>query len=134
MDYPLHLSKQLKQLLKSLRKTRKMTQVELAQRLGVVQSRVADIEGNPGAISVEQLLQVLSMLGAQLVVRELEPDAEPVQYGNSLEGQARTTSTASAALSVSSKLSTSAPGSSRHKSEGAGKLDSEHEDEPRGQW
>lgn len=42
-DYPVQLSSQLQQLLKSLRKSRQMTQAELARRLGVVQSRVADV-------------------------------------------------------------------------------------------
>lgn len=70
MDYPVQLSSQLQQLLKSLRKSRDMTQAELAQRLGVVQSRVADIERDPGAVGVDQLLQVLALLGAQMVVRE----------------------------------------------------------------
>lgn len=70
MDYSVLLSSQLKQHLKSLRKSRKMTQAELAQRLGVVQSRVADIEANPGTVSVEQLLQILAILDAQLVVRD----------------------------------------------------------------
>jgi HTH-type transcriptional regulator / antitoxin HipB len=74
VDYPVQLSSQLQQLLKSLRKSRQMTQAELARHLGVVQSRVADIERDPGAVSVEQLLQVLAMLGAQMVVREISPD------------------------------------------------------------
>nr|WP_256489938.1 helix-turn-helix transcriptional regulator [Ideonella oryzae] len=60
-------------MLKSLRKARRLTQAQLAQRLGVVQSRVADIERNPGAISVEQLLQLLALLDAQLVVRDVPP-------------------------------------------------------------
>ncbi len=70
VDYPVQLPSQLQKLLKSLRKSRQMTQAELAQRLGVVQSRVADIERDPGAVSVAQLLQVLALLGAQMVVRE----------------------------------------------------------------
>jgi len=81
VDYPVQLASQLRQLLKSLRKSRQMTQAELARRLGVVQSRVADIERDPGAVSVEQLLQVLSMLDAQVVVRQDDtgptPDSPP---------------------------------------------------------
>ena len=73
VDYPLPLSSQLQPLLKSLRKARGLTQAQLAQRLGVVQSRVADIERNPGAISVGQLLQLLALLDAQLVVRDIPP-------------------------------------------------------------
>ena len=81
VDYPVQLASQLRQLLKSLRKSRRMAQAELARRLGVVQSRVADIERDPGAVSVEQLLQVLAMLGAQVVVgppRGLEDGATVV--------------------------------------------------------
>jgi HTH-type transcriptional regulator/antitoxin HipB len=81
LDYPVTLSSQLRQLLKSLRKSRGLTQSELALRLGVVQSRVADIERNPGAVSVEQMLQVLAMLGAQLVVRETAAEASATEPG-----------------------------------------------------
>ena len=62
MDYPLQLTSQLQQLLKSLRKSRQMTQAQLARHLGVVQSRVADIEREPGSVNVEQLMDVLAML------------------------------------------------------------------------
>lgn len=79
MDYPVQLSTQLQQLLKSLRKSRRMTQAALAHRLGVVQSRIADIERDPSAISVEQLLKILAMLDAQMVIREVhaEPSGTP---------------------------------------------------------
>lgn len=70
MDYPIALPNQLKQHLRSLRKARGLTQAGLAQLLGVVQSRVADIEANPGAAGVEQLLQVLSVLNAQGLIRD----------------------------------------------------------------
>ncbi len=73
MDYPVALASQLRQLLRSLRKARGWTQADLAQRLGVVQSRVAAIERDPGAVSVEQLLHILALLGAQMVVREGQP-------------------------------------------------------------
>jgi len=88
MDYPLQINSQLRQLLKSLRKTRQMTQSQLAQRLGVVQSRVADIEREPGSVSVEQLMNVLSVLGAQLVVRETAPSAPPGAPGRAPEEHA----------------------------------------------
>ena len=74
MDYPVALSTQLKQHLRSLRKARGLTQAALAQLLGVGQSRVADIEANPGAVSVEQLLQILTVLNAQVVIRDNRPN------------------------------------------------------------
>ncbi len=70
MDYPIALPSQLTQHLRSLRKARGLTQAGLAQLLGVVQSRVADIEAKPGAVSVEQLIQILSVLGAGVVIRD----------------------------------------------------------------
>lgn len=70
MDYPVPLAAQLRQLLRSLRKARGWTQADLAKRLDVVQSRVATIERDPGTISVEQLLHILALLGAQMVVRD----------------------------------------------------------------
>lgn len=73
MDYPIALPAQLKQHLRSLRKARGMTQAQLARLLGVVQSRVADIEANPGAVSVEQLMRILSVLNAQAMIRDTQP-------------------------------------------------------------
>lgn len=91
MDYPVPLATQLQPLLKSLRKSRQMTQAELALRLGVVQSRVADIERDPGVVSVEQLLKLLAVLGAQLVVRDLGDSTASVgrSSGPSTAGEPR---------------------------------------------
>ncbi len=74
MDYPLHLTSQLREHLRALRKARGLTQAALGQMLGVGQARVAEIEGNPGAVSVEQLMKVLSALHATLVVRDGTPE------------------------------------------------------------
>ena len=125
MDYSLQLTSQLQQLLKSLRKSRKMTQHELAQRLGVVQSRVADIERNPGAVSVEQLLQVLAMLGAQLVVRDTTVEIPATKPSLGLEGHARAKVTATGLLTTSPKP---AMPTSEMQPDGPDDV------EPRGQW
>lgn len=69
MDYSLHLTSQLREHLRALRKARGLTQAALGQMLGVGQARIAEIEGNPGVVSVEQLMRVLSALRAYLVVR-----------------------------------------------------------------
>jgi len=65
-----------------------MTQAQLALSLGVVQSRVADIERDPGTVSVDQLMNVLAMLGVEVVVRETEPPTLPRAPSNSPDGQA----------------------------------------------
>ena len=48
------------------RVARGLTQAALGQRIGVKQARLADIEKNPGAVSLDQLLQVLHALDARL--------------------------------------------------------------------
>jgi HTH-type transcriptional regulator / antitoxin HipB len=83
MQSPILLSAQLREHLRSLRKTRGLTQAQLGQLLGVGQARVAEIELNPGVVSVDQLLRMLSALQATLVLRdEASPSAatakEPV--------------------------------------------------------
>ena len=125
MDYPVQLVSQLQQLLKSLRKSRQLTQAELARRLGVVQSRVADIERDPGAVSVEQLLQVLAMLGAQGVVRQTDTGLSAATPSIDLEAMARAKATVTAALTTGPKAAASAP---------VAPLEGPHDDEPRGQW
>lgn len=70
MDYPIHFADQLAQHLKSFRKSRGLTQAQLALSLGVTQSRVADIETNPGKVSLENLLKVLSALNVRMVLTD----------------------------------------------------------------
>lgn len=69
MDHLLQLPDQLALHLKSLRKAAGVSQAELAQRLGVSQSRVAAIERDPAAISVRQLMEILQLLDVDLLMR-----------------------------------------------------------------
>lgn len=70
MDYAIKFADQLKQHLRALRRAKGLTQAELASRMGVGQSRIADIEANPAAVSADQLLKLLSVLDVQLVLRD----------------------------------------------------------------
>lgn len=65
-DFPISLSTQLREHLRALRKQQRMTQAQLGERVGVSQARIAEIEANPGAVSVEQMMLLLSTLGASL--------------------------------------------------------------------
>jgi HTH-type transcriptional regulator/antitoxin HipB len=65
----LQTAAQLSAHLRSLRKSHALTQAQLGAMLGVDQTRVAKIERNPGAISVDQLLQIIAALDAQLVLQ-----------------------------------------------------------------
>ena len=70
MDFPIHLTSQLREHLRALRKARGLTQAALGGLLGVGQARIAEIESNPGAVSVDQLMKVISALRASLVLRD----------------------------------------------------------------
>jgi HTH-type transcriptional regulator/antitoxin HipB len=52
-----------------------LTQAQLGERLGVEQARIGKIERNPGSISVEQLIQLLTVLEAEILIRPR--NAEP---------------------------------------------------------
>lgn len=65
----LHSPTQLPAHLKSLRKTRGLTQAQLAKRLGIRQSRLADIENHPETVSSAQLLNLFAALGVEVLLR-----------------------------------------------------------------
>ena len=69
MDYPIQSPGQLSSHLRSLRKSRGFNQAQLGAALGVGQTRIARIERDPPAVSVEQFLALLGALGVQMVLR-----------------------------------------------------------------
>lgn len=70
MDFLVATASQLTAHLRSLRKARGLTQADLGRLLGVKQSRIADIESDPGSVSVAQMHKLLSALGAQMLLRD----------------------------------------------------------------
>jgi transcriptional regulator with XRE-family HTH domain len=70
MNYPIRFAEQLRQHLKSLRRARGLTQAALGAQLGVSQARIAELEANPGLVSMEQMLQVFSALGVNMSLNE----------------------------------------------------------------
>ena len=74
MNYPVDAPLQLRAVLKSLRKSRGLTQAQLGAKLGLSQKRVAGIENNPQVTSIDQIARLVSLLGARLVVEEMDRD------------------------------------------------------------
>ena len=72
MSFPLRIPDQLKQHLRALRKSRGLTQGQLGAWVGVRQARIAEIEANPGAVSLDQLTKVLAALGGTLHLHSAE--------------------------------------------------------------
>lgn len=75
MSFPLRLPDQLKQHLRALRKERGLTQAQLGALVGVKQARIAEIEANPGAVSLDQLSKILAALGGTLHLHSAEAAA-----------------------------------------------------------
>ena len=65
---------QLSQHLKSLRKSRQMTQAAMATRLRITQERYSQIERNPELIATARLLEILAILGVDLLLRLRTPE------------------------------------------------------------
>jgi HTH-type transcriptional regulator / antitoxin HipB len=84
MDYPIQSSAQLSSHLKSLRQAKGMSQAELGKLLGVGQVRIANIEKNPGTVSVEQLVKILRLLDTRLVLQP-NSSAAPDNPGAAVE-------------------------------------------------
>lgn len=60
---------QLGLLLQSVRKSRGLSQAQLARRLDMSQNRLSELERNAGTLSVDQLLAIFGQLGLQLSVQ-----------------------------------------------------------------
>ena len=80
---PLVMASQLGVVLQGARKSLKLTQAELGERLGLSQRRVSELERAPGTLSVDQLLALCAQLGLQLTVqpREQAPQTPDAQTG-----------------------------------------------------
>ncbi|AKJ69631.1 transcriptional regulator [Pandoraea thiooxydans] len=69
---PLLTALQLGQLLKVARKRRKLTQAQVAARLGLSQNRVSYLEQHPDEMSFKQLLGWCAAVGLSLRLGERE--------------------------------------------------------------
>ena len=86
--YPIDTPQQLRTVLRALRQSRKLTQEELGQRIGVSQKRIARIEAAPESTRYDQIARLVSALGAHLVLDDgstLRVAEPPASYdaGNS---------------------------------------------------
>ena len=69
---PLVTPSQLGSVLLGARKSLKLTQAQLAGRLGLSQRRLSELERAPGTLSVDQLMALCVQLGLQLTVQPRE--------------------------------------------------------------
>ena len=74
---PVPTSAQLAVHLQSLRRARGLTQAKLGALVGLDQTRIAKIEGDPLRVSVGQLMKVLSALRVRLLLEPLPDKGRP---------------------------------------------------------
>ena len=70
MEYPVKTPQQLAQILRGIRKDRRLTQVAVADQIGSLQSKISTFESNPAKYSIDRLFRLLSVLGLELVIRD----------------------------------------------------------------
>ncbi len=68
MKIKLSSGSQLKTQLRSLRKAKGWSQQMLAEKLGLSQSRIVQIEKNPELVSFDQLIHLFNILGVSLIL------------------------------------------------------------------
>lgn len=73
--HQLQSSAQLSLYLRSLRRSRRLTQQEVGERMGVSKMRISKIESDPGSVSLGQLIKLLNVLGARAVLEVKDIDA-----------------------------------------------------------
>lgn len=69
MNQILTVPSQVGLVLRSARKSAKLSQKQLAAKLGLSQNRVSELETDPGSMRVDQLLAVIAVLGLELQVQ-----------------------------------------------------------------
>lgn len=69
-EFVVRTSDQLSPLLRAFRKEAKLTQIEVAQQMGVTQQTVSALERNAEAVSAQRLTQLMNILGVEVVLRK----------------------------------------------------------------
>ena len=70
MDYPVKLASQLGPVVAGVRRSLKLTQTEVARRMGADQAAISDLERDASRASLERVLKLLSVLVCDLIIRE----------------------------------------------------------------
>jgi HTH-type transcriptional regulator/antitoxin HipB len=68
---------QLLSTISARRRALKVSQSELANKLGIHQSHLSDIETGRRALNVDRLLEILNILGLELVVQRRASPTKP---------------------------------------------------------
>lgn len=67
---------QLGEVIRGRRKARGMSQVELAAKLNISQSRLSILESDPAGLTVDRLLTLAGVLGLEIVIQDATPASD----------------------------------------------------------
>lgn len=73
---PFTTAGQAAHLLAARRKALRLSQADMAQRLGISQSRYSEIEAAPERITLERLIAIAAILGLEVVLQD-KPTSPP---------------------------------------------------------
>ncbi|MFD4838251.1 helix-turn-helix domain-containing protein [Achromobacter sp. NPDC058515] len=76
-DFTVRTAEQLPALLQGFRKQSGLTQADTAMRLGVSQQALSNLERHADKVSADRLLELLSILGVELVLRKTSESLSP---------------------------------------------------------
>jgi HTH-type transcriptional regulator / antitoxin HipB len=85
MNYPVNTSLQLKAVLRGMRKSKSLSQLQVGHLLGVNQKRVARIENHPGVTSFDQLTRFVATLGGRVVIEVANTSPPPTTSKEALD-------------------------------------------------
>ena len=71
--HPMTTPAQIGATLAGRRKHLKLSQTDVASRLGLSQNRLSELENNPGTLTIDQLLALVNALGLELAIGERKP-------------------------------------------------------------
>jgi HTH-type transcriptional regulator / antitoxin HipB len=63
-------SSQVGEILRGRRKARRVSQQKLATKLGISQSRLSTLEGDPAGLTLDRLIVLTKLLGLELILQD----------------------------------------------------------------
>ena len=70
MHHIITTPRQAGEILRGRRKARRLSQQDLAAKLGISQAHLSTLEGNPAAFTLDRLIALANLLGLELVLND----------------------------------------------------------------
>lgn len=68
--------RQIGEILRARRKSKRISQAELAAKLGIGQSRLSTLERDAAGLTLDRLLAAAKLLGFEIEIRDTEPETK----------------------------------------------------------